>query len=340
MYRIALDAMGGDGAPSVPVEAALSALEAQVPASFEILLVGDPAAVEECLGGRPAERDRIRIVPASERIRAVESPALAVRRKPDSSIVVGLDLQRRGEADAFISAGSTGAVVAASVLSLGALPGVDRPAVGAVFPTSRTPTLVLDVGANVNPKPRHLHQFAHLGSVYARDVLGVREPRVGLLNVGEEEAKGDELAAAVHDLLRGDRGLEFVGNVEGNRIMEGACDVLVCGGFVGNVLLKFYESVAVLIADLLRRVGDPSGGQPDVERVLRVLDYTEYGGAPLLGVQGAVIICHGSSPPRAIANAIRVAVDSLESGMVEDLSRELEALESPDPTADRAGAGE
>lgn len=333
MYRIALDAMGGDAAPAAPVEGALSTVGASDRPDCEILLVGDPASLEDLLERHPGRRDRIRIVPARERIEAGEAPALAVRRKRDSSIVVGLELQREGEADAFISAGSTGAVVAASVLSLGALPGVDRPAVGAVFPTSRSPTLVLDVGANVNSKPRHLHQFAHLGSVYARDVLGVRSPRVGLLNVGEEEAKGDELAASVHDLLRGDSGLDFVGNVEGNRIMEGACDVLVCGGFVGNVLLKFYESMAGLIADLLRQVGDPSSGDLDLERVLRVLDYTEYGGAPLLGVDGVVIICHGSSPPRAIGNAIRVAVDSLESGMVEDLSRELGGLESPGRSA-------
>jgi len=183
--------------------------------------------------------------------------------------------------------------------------------------------LVLDVGANVDSRPHQLHQFALLGSIYLRDSLSVDRPRVGLLNVGEEEEKGDDVAVAAHRLLSRDPDIEFVGNVEGHRIIHGPCDVLVCDGFVGNVLLKFYESMAGFILGLLRESGVRE--HAELESMLRFLDYTEYGGAPLLGVDGVVIICHGSSPPRAIRNAIRAAIDSATSGMVTDMRRALDA---------------
>jgi glycerol-3-phosphate acyltransferase PlsX len=324
--RIALDAMGGDDAPEVPVRAALGALT-DGPEDLSILLVGDTDRLEPALrdAGQPPER--LRVVPASQTIAMSEPPVQAVRRKPDSSIVVGLRLQGEGEADAFVSAGSTGAVLAASLFVLGRLPGVDRPTVGALFPTADRPVLVLDAGANVGCRPAHLHQFAHLGSIYVRDLWGVEKPRVGLLNVGEEEEKGDDLAVATHELLREDPELHFVGNVEGHRIIEGRCDVLVCDGFVGNVLLKFYESMAGFIVGLLRREqAQAGGGSREPGPVERMLDYTEYGGAPLLGVDGVVVLCHGSSPPRAIRNALSVAVDSVRADMVSDLGRDLEAL--------------
>lgn len=322
MVRVALDAMGGDGAPATPVAGAAAAL-AEHPDDLEILLVGAPAALETALEGG-AEPARLRVLPASDVIGVDEPPALAVRRKRHSSIVVGLEAVRRGDAEAFVSAGSTGAVMAASLLVLGPLPGVDRPAIGAVFPTSRGPALVLDAGANVDSRPAHLHQFAHLGSIYARELLGVSRPRVGLLNVGEEEEKGDERAVAVHRLLRDDATLRFVGNVEGHQIIAGACDVLVCDGFVGNVLLKFYESISGFVLGLLdERLG---GERRQLEEIFQFLDYTEYGGAPLLGVDGVAIICHGASPPRAIKNAIRVAVESVRSGMVSEMAGDLERL--------------
>lgn len=322
--RIALDAMGGDGAPGVVVAGAAGALETS-DGDLEITLVGDPVVIEPALAERTRiDRDRVRILPASEAIRPDEAPALAVRRKRDSSIVLGLEALRNGDADAFISAGSTGAVMAASLLILRALPGVDRPAVGAVFPTADSPTLVLDAGANVNSRPEHLRQFAHLGATYVRDLLDIPSPRVGLLNVGEEEEKGDDLAVAAHRLLREDASLRFVGNVEGHQIIEGRCDVLVCDGFVGNALLKFYESMAGFVLELLR--GRYSREEAELEQVFRFLDYTEYGGAPLLGVNGVSIICHGASPPRAIENAIRVATESVRSGIVEDMARDLERL--------------
>lgn len=326
MVTVALDAMGGDGAPETPLRAAREALESDG-GDLAILLVGDPAVLDGPVRAAGRSPDRLRVVPAVEVIGMDEPPVLAVRRKKDSSIVVGLELLRAGRADAFVSAGSTGAVLAGSLFVLGRLPGVDRPTVGAMFPTSGKPVLVLDAGANVNCRPAHLHQFARLGSIYMRDLRGTREPRVGLLNVGEEEEKGDDLALATHRLLREDPALHFVGNVEGNRIIEGTCDVLVTDGFVGNVLLKFYESMAGFITRLLRR-GREAGAEADtqLEEILHMLDYTEYGGAPLLGVDGVVVLCHGSSPPRAIRNALSVAAESVTAGMVADMERDLKAL--------------
>lgn len=323
MYRIALDVMGGDGAPRAPIEGALAAID-DAAAGLEILLVGDPAAIASVLPD-PSQFG-FRVVPATETIAMDEAPALAVRRKKDSSIVVGLELQRDGKADAFISAGSTGAVMAASLLILKRLPGVDRPAIGAVFPTADSPTLVLDSGANMAVRPGHLRQFAHLGSIYISDLMGIERPRVGLLNVGMEAAKGDELAVAAFELLKNDEALNFVGNIEGHQIIDGACDVLVCGGFVGNVLLKFYESIAGFVVKLLHGDDHPSLDDADLERVFRVLDYAEYGGAPLLGVDGVSIVCHGASSPRAIKNAIGVAVRSLESDLIGDMARDLASL--------------
>lgn len=319
--RIALDVMGTDEAPACEIAGAVDSLEDRD--DFSVVLVGDESKIEDALALHPGfPANRIEIVHAPERIHPGEPPASAVRRRPDSSIVRGVRLQKSGDADAFISAGSTGAVMAASLILLRPLPGVARPAIGTLLPTAGTPTLMLDAGANVDSKPRHLLQFARLGAIYAQDLMGIERPRVGLLNIGEEPEKGDELAVAAHELLAGS-GLHFVGNVEGRDIIQGACDILVCDGFVGNVLLKFYESVAEFIIGLLDREMDRLGGDVDLREVFRVLDYAEYGGAPLLGVNGVTVICHGSSPPRAIRNAIRVAVQAVESGMVDHIAREL-----------------
>jgi glycerol-3-phosphate acyltransferase PlsX len=321
MIRIALDVLGGDAAPDTPIAGARAAAEAW-PDEVEILLVGPLDRIVGRLD-EPLDSSPFRLLPATDRIESSESPALAVRRKPQSSIVVGLEAVRDGEADAFISAGSTGAVMAASVLKLGVLPGVDRPPVGALVPTAAAPVLVLDVGANLNCRSNHLHQFAHLGTIYIRDLLGIENPRVGLLNVGEEAQKGGDLGLAAHRLLSEDPALRFVGNVEGHQMIEGPCDVLVCDGFVGNVLLKFYESMAGFILGIL---GETDANRAEIKEVLRFLDYTESGGAPLLGVNGVTILCHGSSPARAIKNAIRTAIDSVRSGMVGDMKRDLERM--------------
>jgi glycerol-3-phosphate acyltransferase PlsX len=247
-----------------------------------------------------------------------------VRRKPGSSIVVGLRLHKDGEADAFVSAGSTGAVMASSLFTLRPLPGVDRPPVGALLPTAKELCLLLDAGANIGCKPHHLIQFAHLGSVYARDAMGRPEPRVGLLNIGEEPGKGDELTVEAYELLGVERGINFIGNIEGRDIVGGECDVIVCDGFVGNILLKFYESVAGYVVDLLRaELQAAEDSNIDLEHVFRVLDYAEYGGAPLLGLGGVSIICHGGSPPKAIHNALAVAARAVRSGLVRHSEEDL-----------------
>ena len=319
--RIALDAMGSDRSPAVEVEGAVGAL-LELDGDLEMILVGDRDAVEaELARHADAPRDRIKIVHAPQRIEMGEAPAQAIRRKTDSSIVLGLQMHKRGEVDAFISAGSTGAMMAGSLMILRPLPGVDRPAIGTFFPSAGTPTLVLDSGANVDVRPVHLLQFALLGTIYAQDVMGVDSPRVGLLNIGEEPEKGNELAVEAYPLLAESPHLNFVGNVEGRDVIRGACDVLVCDGFVGNVLLKFYESVAGFVIDLLRKEG--AADEQAVDKVLRTLDYAESGGAPLLGVNGVSIICHGGSPPRAIHNAIRVARQAVQRRTVEHITARL-----------------
>lgn len=323
--RIAIDAMGTDAAPAVEVEGALRALT-ELEDDIELVLVGDPDLIRAELARHDAsESPRLGIRPATDRVRAGDSPATVLRKKPDSSIAVGLRLHKEGEVDAFVSAGSTGAVMAASLFLLRPLPGVERPSVGTFFPTRGAPTLLLDAGTNVDCKPRHLVQFAHLGRVYMADVLGLDSPRIGLLNIGEEPEKGNELTQETHRLLAADPGLNFVGNIEGREILEGTCDVLVADGFAGNVLLKFYESAAHFVLGLVAAELAKSGEARPLDSVARLLDYSEYGGAPLLGVNGVTIICHGGSPPKAIRNAIRVAAQAVRSDMVADMAAELDS---------------
>ena len=322
--RIVLDAMGTDGHPVTEVQGAVQALR-ELPGDFELILVGDQPSIEAELskvGDFP--RKRLEVLHASQIILPSDSAATAVRRKPDSSIVKGLQLQKEDKADAFISAGSTGAVMAASLFLLRPIPSVDRPAVSTILPTAGAPTLLIDAGANVDCKPHHLLQFARLGSVYAQDVLNCDTPRVGLLNIGEEPEKGDELAVAAHQLLA-ESDLHFVGNVEGRDILKGPCDVLVTDGFAGNVLLKFYESVAGFMFGMLRKELRAAGAQVDLDKLFHQFDYTEYGGAPLLGLNGISIICHGGSPARAIRNAVRAALQSGERDLVGHIKREMAA---------------
>jgi glycerol-3-phosphate acyltransferase PlsX len=316
--------MGTDHAPASEIAGAVEALS-DPDGDFEVVLVGDQALIEAELSKHDdVPEDRLLIVHAPERVLPGEAPSTVLRRKPDSSIAVGLGLQKEGKADAFISAGNTGAVMAGSLFILRPLEGVDRPAIGTLMPTSVGLTLMLDAGANVDCKPKHLVQFAHLGKVYAQDLMGIENPRIGLLNIGEEPGKGDELTVATHAALT-DEDLNFIGNVEGRAIIEGICDVLVCDGFAGNVLLKFYESVAHFIVGLLGNAIGEVGHNDKLEEVVRVLDWTETGGAPLLGVNGISIICHGGSPPKAIRNAIRVAGRAVEASMVSHFERELAA---------------
>ncbi|MEE8192498.1 MAG: phosphate acyltransferase PlsX [Gemmatimonadales bacterium] len=324
MIRIALDAMGGDSAPDVPVAGAVQAI-LELPGSYEIQLVGRRAEIEAALARHPdVPEGRITIVDAPDVIEMGDKPLAAIRGKRKSSIRVALELQKAGESDAFISAGNTGAVMAGSTLLLGLHEGVQRTAIGALFPTRSDPVLVVDGGANIDCSPRELMGFAHIGVVYARDVLGRENPTVGLLNIGEETDKGNQAVIGAHELLKADKRLNFVGNVEGRDILGCECDVVVCDGFVGNVLLKFYESIAHLFGDLLKREIEPEVLESKaMGRVFRVLDYAEYGGAPLLGVRGVAIICHGRSPARAIKNAIGVAVQAVKVHLSQHIAAEM-----------------
>ena len=326
MIRVAVDAMGGDSAPQAEIAGALQALTS-LPQQFIIQLVGRSDVIHAELAKYPdADRSRLEIHEAAEVIGMAEKPLAAVRSKRKSSIVIGLGLQKAGTSDAFVSAGNTGALLAASTLLLGLHDGVERATVATLFPTANQPVLVLDGGANVDCSPRELVGFAYLGSVYMRDVLRRPSPTVGLLNVGEEEEKGNAISREAHALLRRSPRLHYIGNVEGRDIVAGhhkfgVVDVVVCDGFVGNVILKFYESVAHLFVNLLKERVPDMLGRPEIKEVFRILDYSEYGGAPLLGVKGISIICHGASTANAIKNAIRVAVQSVEV----DLSRHIGA---------------
>lgn len=320
MIRVAVDAMGGDRAPQAEIEGTLAAL-AELGPGFVVQLVGRPEVLEAALARYDAvDRNRVQIRAATQAIGMAEKPLAAVRQKQDSSLVVGLKALAQGEADAFVSAGNTGAMLAASTMILGLHDGVERATVATPFPTADRPVLVLDGGANVDCSPRELVNFAYLGTAYARDIFGRPNPTVGLLNVGEEEEKGNGQARETHQLLRQAPGLNYVGNIEGRDILpghprHGPIDVVVCDGFVGNIVLKFYESAAKMLVGLIRREAPAVLAREDFGRVLRILDYTEYGGAPLLGVKGVAIMCHGSSSGNAIKNAIRVAVQAVETQM-------------------------
>ena len=319
--RIALDAMGTDNAPSSEVGGAMAAVERDP--ELEVFLIGNEPAIGRCLGTRKGH-DRISIVHTTQSIRSGDSPVSALRRNPRSSIRLGLEMQRSGEVDGFVSAGSTGAVMAASLMALRLLPGVDRPALAAPFPTTEGKTLVVDVGANLQCKPHHLVQFARLATIYIQDIEAIDRPRVGLLNVGAEEVKGSGVLQDTHRLLAASD-LNFVGNVEGRDIIHGACDVLVCDGLSGNVLLKFYESLATFLIDSFRaHVGSDLLGAT-LEDHFRVFDYSEYGGVPLLGVNGVCIVCHGESSAKAIGKAISVATRVVSTGMVAHTARDLAA---------------
>jgi len=314
--RIAIDAMGGDNAPQINVA---GAIEAARDYGVEIILVGDSFSLRRELLRYPVSNLKITIEPASQIISMDDSPIIALRQKKDSSITRAIYLVKEGKADAVISAGNTGAMMAASKVILGTLKMVDRPAIAAIFPTLNEPCVILDVGANVDCKPQHLFQFAVMGSIYARYILGKESPRLGLLSIGEEEVKGNELTREAYKILR-KSSLNFVGNVEGRDIFKGEVDVIVCEGFVGNIVLKSSESMAELFDVVLKeelgsktryRVGAKLCSKA-LKNFARKIDYAEHGGAPLLGVDGVSIISHGRSSARAIKNAIRVAKELVE----------------------------
>ncbi|HTK89923.1 MAG TPA: phosphate acyltransferase PlsX [Verrucomicrobiae bacterium] len=327
--KIALDAMGGDFGPAVVVEGAVvAAREYGIPS----VLVGDKAAIEREILRLKAQDLPLSIRHATQVVGMAEAPSQALRRKRDSSLRVAADLVKDGECQALVSAGNTGAAMAIGMFVLGLLPGVERPAIATALPSLAGFTVLIDAGANIDPKPRHLFQFAVMGHVYSRDIIGKDNPRVGLLSVGEEEGKGNELVKDTFESLRGSS-LNFVGNIEGRDIYNGRCDVVVTDGFTGNVCLKVSESLAEMLTSMIREeltrdVLSKAGAvlaQRAFARMKRRVDYTEMGGAPLLGINGASIICHGASPVKAIKNALRVATEWVRNNVNDHIKTALEA---------------
>jgi phosphate acyltransferase len=329
---IALDAMGSDRAPKPEIEGAIQAARQH---GIHVSLIGPEETIRAELSRYPAARDLpIRVVHASEVITMEDKAMQAVRAKRDSSIRVGLRLVREGEAAGFVTAGNTGAAMATAKLVLGMLPGVDRPALAAVFPTAiRTVAVLLDVGANVDCKPENLEQFAVMGEIYSRSMFGLKRPRVGLLSIGEEESKGNELTRDAFQLLK-QLSLNFVGNVEGRDLYNGQVDVIVADGFVGNVALKISEGVVHLVRSTLREtlkatISRQVGyllSRSAFSDFKKRLDHTEYGGAPLLGVKGVCFITHGSSNTNAIKNALRVAAEFADHKINSAIEKELAGI--------------
>ncbi len=323
MIRIALDAMGGDKAPAAPVEGALSALRRFH--DVEVLLVGDLALLDRELSSRGASRERVSLVASEGVVRMDEEPVRAMKSKPRNSARVAAECLRAGKADGVVNLGSTGAAVAAAILFGERLPGVARPGIAVPFPSKQGVTVVVDGGGSVDVRAEHLYQWALMARHYVRVTMGVAAPRVGLLSVGEEEHKGNRLVKETWDLVKAHPMEGFVGNVEGRDVFGDAADVVICDGFVGNVLLKAAEGIGELVISIAQSWSATHPEGMEVVRTLRRLfDYSEYGGAPLLGLHGATIIGHGRSEARAVENAIRVArayvVEGVEAKIVEELA--------------------
>ena len=331
---VAVDGMGGDHAPGPILEGCLEAID-RLPLKIrfvgetdKVLEAADALGLSERLAQAQAA-DHLDLVASGPSI-GMDDEATAVRRKRDASINLAMDLVKKGQALAVYSAGNSGAMMASAIFRLGRLKGIDRPAIGALFPTKDPgqPVLVLDVGANMDCKPAYLHQFALLGNIYSRDVLQVEQPRIGLLNIGEEDCKGNDLALKTHTLLRDERRLHFAGNCEGRDVLSGEFDVVVCDGFTGNVLLKFLESVGSVLLGVLRaelprgRRGKVGSAflRSNLRRIKKRLDHAEHGGALLLGVNGVAVIGHGSSKALSVVSALRIAHSAASHGVMEDLA--------------------
>jgi glycerol-3-phosphate acyltransferase PlsX len=330
--RIAIDAMGGDLAPEEAVKGALEAAAEWPDTTF--ILVGDEQRVRPLLNGRTPPNVELRH--AAGVIGPDDEPVRAVRRKKDASMVVAARMVKEGEADAMLSAGNTGALMAAGLLVVGRIPGVERPALAQTIPSvDDVGVLALDLGANVEARPEHLHMYAVMGSLYRQLVHGMERPRVGLLNVGTEEGKGTGLMKETYELLGSDPGIRFTGNVEARDVLQRACDVLVCDGFSGNIMLKSFEGAAALIMGELKRAFMKNAisklaaavVKPGLSRLRRKMDYKEYGGAPLLGLAGIVVKCHGSSDARAFRNGIRQARDAVRHGLIRAIAEHISGKE-------------
>ena len=329
--KIAVDAMGGDYAPE---EVVLGAIEAVKAYKYDVVLVGDEKKIRKVMAEHGSEEsERLTIVHAAEVIEMDEHPAQAIRKKKDASIVVATRLVKEGVCDAVVAPGSTGAAVTAALLGLGRIKGIERPCIATPIPSKKGVSVLLDSGANSDSKPKHLVQAAIMGTHYAKYIFNIESPKIGLLNIGAEASKGNELSQTTYPMLEATKTISVYGNIEGRDITEGIVDVVVCDGFVGNVILKFGEGIALfimqLVKDSIRKGGilaklGAMAVMPAFKHLKKRLDFTEYGGAPLLGVDGSFIICHGSSKAKTIRHAVRVAGELVEEDVVGHIRSSIE----------------
>lgn len=316
---VAVDAMGGDNAPAAIVKGVVDAVNNNE--CVTVKLVGIKEAVEAELSKYTYDHNRIEVIGATEVIETAEHPVNAIRRKKDSSMVVAMNLVKAGEADAFVSAGSTGAILVGSQAIIGRIPGVKRPPLAPVLPTAKGPIVLVDCGANVDSRPDHLVLYARMGSIYSEYVLGIKNPRVGIANNGAEEEKGNQLVKDTFPLLKECRGINFIGSVETKDIPQGNADVVVCDGFVGNAILKMFEGVGyTLLSEIKHSMLSTFRGKlgallikPSLKKVLKKYDATEYGGAPMLGLNGLVVKAHGSSNAKEIKNAVEQCIQFVDA---------------------------
>lgn len=330
--RAAVDVMGGDRAPAAILKGCFEAAPL-LGDDDRVYLVGDESTIRQALhdsGLSSDEKSRYPIIATSQVIEMDDPPVEAIRTKPDSSISVMCRMVSRGEADVAISAGNTGACVAAAQLRMRTLPGVSRPGIAVILPTFHGPVVICDVGANIAPKPKHLQQYALMAGAYATSVCGIENPRIGLLSIGEEDAKGTTMVKEARKLMRDEPQINFIGNVEGRDLFKGSVDVVVCDGFVGNIILKFTEGIAeglfqTILAELQEFAPELLDEfKPVMKKIYHKHDWQEYGGAPLLGVGGYCLICHGRSDSRAIKNAIRVSKQLTASGVNNKIVQRIE----------------
>ena len=327
--RIAVDAMGGDYAPAAVVEGSILA-QNENHRDLELILVGEREKINQELSRLKATDSPLTVQNASEMV-TMNDQAVESLRKKDSSIAVGMRLQKQREVDAFVSGGNTGAVMAHALMTLGRLEGVNRPAIASFLPSEKGIVVVLDAGANTECKAQNLYQFGVMGSIYTSYIWRKKNPRIGLLSIGEESTKGNELTLSTYKFLSEDPTLNFIGNVEGRDVLKGTCDVVVCDGFVGNIVLKFAESIDGFLTWLVKKRVKESllfrlGAflvKVSIRDLRKVLDYAEYGGAPLLGVNGVCIVCHGESSPKAIKNALKMAADMVRERVNEHITKVL-----------------
>lgn len=327
--RVALDAMGGDNAPGEIIKGAVEAVQTRK--DIEVILVGIEEKIREELSRYTYEKEQIRVVHASEVIATEEPPVMAIRKKKDSSIVVAMNMVKNGEADAFVSAGSSGAVLVGGQLLVGRIKGVERPPLAPLIPTEKGVSLLVDCGANVDARPSHLVQFAKMGSIYMENVMGIRNPRVAIVNIGAEEEKGNALVKETFPLLKNCPDINFIGSIEAREIPSGYADVIVCEAFVGNVILKLYEGVGStfkrmikksLMSSLVSKIG-ALFVQSSIKNTLKCFDTSEYGGAPLLGLNGLVVKTHGNSKAREIKNSIIQCVTFKEQQINEKIKQNI-----------------